>query len=243
MIALLALITGIALTNISRSGSGSEGKESDSDTNLGKSMFGSRIMGPASMTNGYSNSIEFDLPSNNQENTNSIEFDGNRGTTWKPETEGGIVFPGSEPKSGKPSLDGSRINFGSNNNIGDRWRGGRTTGRPHTRDGSAIIFPSSNNNNLGGSNEDWGANEDTNKEDSGPVNPGLGTRMGTVDRCELLKVSGTCRALIPSWYFDAQIGDCEQFLYGGCGGNENRFSSKDECRDVCVKDGESVEDF
>jgi len=86
-------------------------------------------------------------------------------------------------------------------------------------------------------------NDDTNKEDMGPVNPGLGTRMGTVDRCELPKVSGTCRALIPSWYFDVQTGVCEQFLYDGCGGNENRFFSKDECREACVKDKESVEDF
>ena len=73
--------------------------------------------------------------------------------------------------------------------------------------------------------------------------PLLGTRMGTVNGCDLPKVEGTCRALIPSWYFDARTRDCEQFLYGGCGGNENRFSSKDECRDTCVMDGESVEDF
>ena len=139
-------------------------------------MFGNRIMGPNSMTDGDSNSIEFDGPTNNQDNTNSIEFDGNRRTTWRPETEGGIVFPGSDPKSRKPSLDGSRINFGSNNNIGESGRGGRATDRPQTRDSSAVIFPSSNNNDLGGSNENWGANDDTNKEDLGPVNPGLGTR-------------------------------------------------------------------
>ena len=139
-------------------------------------MFGSRIMGPTSMIDGDSNSIEFDGPSNNQDNTNSIEFDEDRRTTWKPKTDGGILFPGSNPESSKPSLDGSRINFGSNNNIGDRWRGSRTTDRPHAKDGSAVIFPSSNNNNLGGSNEDWGGNGNTNKEDLGPVNPGLGTR-------------------------------------------------------------------
>ena len=71
------------------------------------------------------------------------------------------------------------------------------------------------------------------------------TRTRTVvDRCKLPMVVGPCKALILSWYFDGQTGDCEQFGYGGCGGNENRFSSKEECRDACVTtDGESVEDF
>ena len=51
-------------------------------------------------------------------------------------------------------------------------------------------------------------NGDTTREDFGPpVNPGLGTRMGTVvGRCELPMVVGTCRALAPSWYCDAQTG-------------------------------------
>ena len=298
VVALVALIAGLALTN-------SGGKESDEETKLETSMFGNRIMGPASLTNGDSNSIEFDLPSNKKDlntnsiefnppsnekdfNTNGIEFNGNRKTTWKPPKEGGIVFPGSDPKTRTPNLDGSRVNFGSNNNnIGNSGRpntrdgsavrfpssfnkndlggskedfgpvfgnnnnigtsaSGRNTGRPHTRDGSAVRFPSSsNNNNLGGSNEDWGVNGDTIREDFGPpVNPGLGTRMGTVvGRCELPMVVGTCRALVPSWYFDAQTGACGQFTYRGCSGNENRFSSKEECRRVCVTDSESVEDF
>ena len=73
---------------------------------------------------------------------------------------------------------------------------------------------------------------------------GSGSRIGTVDRCKLPKVVGPCKALILSWYFDGQTGDCEQFGYGGCGGNENRFSSTEECRNACVTtDGESVEDF
>ena len=81
------------------------------------------------------------------------------------------------------------------------------------------------------------------KKDLGPVNPGIGTDLGVVDRCNLPKVVGTCRASIPSWYFDAQTEDCEQFLYDGCGGNENRFPSKEECRGACLTDGESGEDF
>ena len=71
------------------------------------------------------------------------------------------------------------------------------------------------------------------KKELGPVNPGLGAGLGTVDRCNLPKVVGTCRASIPSWYFDAQTEDCEQFIYGGCGGNRNNFESEEECLNAC----------
>ena len=67
----------------------------------------------------------------------------------------------------------------------------------------------------------------------GTVVEKVGTERTVVDRCKLPVVVGTCRALIKSWYFDSQTGDCKQFFYYGCGGNENRFSSKEECRRVC----------
>ena len=68
----------------------------------------------------------------------------------------------------------------------------------------------------------------TNSSSSGS---GSGTEVGP---CKLPKDVGICEGHQPSWYFDGQTGDCEQFVYGGCGGNENRFSSKEECRDVCI---------
>jgi len=55
-----------------------------------------------------------------------------------------------------------------------------------------------------------------------------------VDRCKLPKVVGPCKVALLSWYFDTQTADCEQFSYGGCDGNENRFSSKEECWSVCT---------
>ncbi len=32
------------------------------------------------------------------------------------------------------------------------------------------------------------------------------------------------------FFFNAKTGNCEQFQYGGCGGNDNRFGSIEECQ-------------
>ncbi|KAH8412085.1 hypothetical protein KR222_009113, partial [Zaprionus bogoriensis] len=44
----------------------------------------------------------------------------------------------------------------------------------------------------------------------------------------------SCEAYIPSWTFDAQSRECVKFIYGGCGGNANRFPSEQECRATCL---------
>ena len=60
-----------------------------------------------------------------------------------------------------------------------------------------------------------------------------------LDRCLQPKVIGVCDALFPSYFFNSSSGMCEQFNYGGCGGNENRFSSGLECLQACSPDSES----
>lgn len=32
-------------------------------------------------------------------------------------------------------------------------------------------------------------------------------------------------------------GQCVQFTYGGCGGNSNRFSTREECERYCNREG------
>ena len=55
--------------------------------------------------------------------------------------------------------------------------------------------------------------------------------------------TGTCRALIPRFYHDKADGTCKQFYYGGCGGNNNNFQTKDECESNCKsKDGQKPKD-
>ena len=54
------------------------------------------------------------------------------------------------------------------------------------------------------------------------------------DACYLPKVQGPCEGYYPSWYYDAQRERCEQFIYGGCLGNNNRFQSRDLCENTCL---------
>uniref|UniRef100_A0A914YI71 BPTI/Kunitz inhibitor domain-containing protein n=1 Tax=Panagrolaimus superbus TaxID=310955 RepID=A0A914YI71_9BILA len=37
------------------------------------------------------------------------------------------------------------------------------------------------------------------------------------------------------WFYDASEGRCSQFWYGGCGGNENKFATKEMCETICVE--------
>ncbi|XP_059155154.1 kunitz-like toxin PcKuz3 [Physella acuta] len=54
------------------------------------------------------------------------------------------------------------------------------------------------------------------------------------DYCQLKPESGFCEAYIPSFYYNPASGDCESFVYGGCGGNQNRFGSQQLCASTCL---------
>ena len=36
-----------------------------------------------------------------------------------------------------------------------------------------------------------------------------------------------------AWYFNSKLKSCRPFYYSGCGGNENRFDSLEECEEAC----------
>ena len=51
--------------------------------------------------------------------------------------------------------------------------------------------------------------------------------------CYLPAVAGTCKAYMPKWYYNCATRACEKFIYGGCGGNRNRFDTELACRRRC----------
>lgn len=59
------------------------------------------------------------------------------------------------------------------------------------------------------------------------------TAAPTANICELPAEEGKCKAYLPRYYFSTALGQCERFIYGGCGGNANRFSSLSDCAERC----------
>jgi hypothetical protein len=53
--------------------------------------------------------------------------------------------------------------------------------------------------------------------------------------CTQPSVQGDCRAYIPSFFYNSESGVCEDFVYGGCGGNLNNFPTLKDCADAAVK--------
>ena len=55
-----------------------------------------------------------------------------------------------------------------------------------------------------------------------------------IDICRQEKdIGSSCEPAQTRFYFNHETNNCEQFAYGGCGGNMNRFSSMKECLESC----------
>ncbi|XP_064410166.1 BPTI/Kunitz domain-containing protein-like [Latimeria chalumnae] len=53
--------------------------------------------------------------------------------------------------------------------------------------------------------------------------------------CAMKQEQGTCQNYVLRWYYNSGQNNCSQFWYGGCGGNKNRFGTRQECVSLCVK--------
>lgn len=56
--------------------------------------------------------------------------------------------------------------------------------------------------------------------------------------CALQPLNGngrfTCFAYFPRYFYNLTSRACEIFIYGGCGGNENSFETKEKCEQFCL---------
>ena len=69
---------------------------------------------------------------------------------------------------------------------------------------------------------------------SGGASAGTGAGGGAPDeRCSAAPDGGGCKGYFQAWYHDPSTGICRPFVYGGCGGNLNRYGSLAECQSAC----------
>ena len=54
------------------------------------------------------------------------------------------------------------------------------------------------------------------------------------------KVTGGCNAVMTRYFYNAQTGLCEPFVYGGCEGNGNNFEKLEDCMKTCSQEAGSL---
>jgi len=61
-----------------------------------------------------------------------------------------------------------------------------------------------------------------------------GRAISDGELCNLPSDSGSCDMYVPAYFYDRLSRRCEQFVWSGCGGNANRFTSLSDCEQRCI---------
>lgn len=66
-----------------------------------------------------------------------------------------------------------------------------------------------------------------------------GEKVHCEGRCSQPLAKGMCRASFKRFFYNASADQCQEFIFGGCLGNDNNFVSMEECRSECQNTGKS----
>lgn len=64
------------------------------------------------------------------------------------------------------------------------------------------------------------------------------TKNSDESKCSLPSVDGEqpeCVGYFLRFRYNDKTNDCEEFVYGGCGGNKNNYPDEESCAAACVK--------
>ncbi|ROT64288.1 hypothetical protein C7M84_017796 [Penaeus vannamei] len=64
-----------------------------------------------------------------------------------------------------------------------------------------------------------------------------GEKVHCEGRCSQPLAKGMCRASFKRFFYNASADQCQEFIFGGCLGNDNNFVSMEECQQECQNTG------
>ncbi|XP_049524158.1 tissue factor pathway inhibitor-like [Dermacentor silvarum] len=77
--------------------------------------------------------------------------------------------------------------------------------------------------------------EEQKKEDKKTTVKPVPTTTEKPKACQKDFDSGPCFSSKPMYYYRKESKKCEMFVYGGCGGNDNRFDTQKACEERCAR--------
>lgn len=134
------------------------------------------------------------------------------------------LFPGCGGKVGEVSGDGDGDSAGDGDGSGATAAGGRAASGGGTTavGGNAVASGGGHSGGGAGGTEGPG----------GSLGAG-GNTWAVPDQCLLPLEGGNCDAYFVRYGYDRTTGRCMEFVYGGCGGNDNNFDTLEACNMAC----------